>query len=193
MGVGLFFIAETVYGFQEVFLKVDMDELFPSIADLFWLLGYVPLFAGLAILLLGYLQAGLPAGNMAKFLVAGVVILGLGAFLISRLFVPILADDTLTPLVRFFYLFYPLADLILLVPAGILILITSYFGRSLLARPWMYIAAGSALMGAADISYSFLDWQGLYGPGHAIDIAWNASYCVIGLAGYSQARVVRSL
>jgi hypothetical protein len=176
-----------------VFLGVDMDETFPSIADVFWLAGYPPFFAGLTILLVGYVQSGLPLGSAFKYIVACVVILGIGAFLVVQLLVPILADDTLTPLVSFYYMFYPLADLVLLVPATMLVLITSHFGRGRLARPWMYIAVGFLLMGAADILYSYLDWQGLYGPGHAIDIAWNASYCVIGLAGWHQARLVRSL
>ncbi len=145
------------------------------------------------MLLIGFMNTGLPTGNLLKYLVAGAVLLGLGAFLLLRLFVPILTDDTLTPLVSFYYLFYPLADLILLVPAVMLILITSFFGRSMLARPWMFIAVGFALMGIADIGYSWLDWQGLYGPGHPIDIAWNVCYCVIGLAGSYQTKLIRAL
>ncbi len=193
LGIGLFFLGEVLYGVQELFLGVDLDEVFPSIADAAWSLGYLPIFAGLLMLLIGYVQAGFPMGNFAKYLVAGLALLGLGAFLIVTLFAPILADETLSGLTGFFYLFYPLADLVLLVPALILAAVTATLGRGMLARPWMLIAAGFALLGIADIAYSSLDWQGLYGPGSAIDIAWNAGYCVIGLAGLYQARLVRSL
>jgi hypothetical protein len=178
---------------QEVFLGLDMEELYPSIADAAWALGYLPLFAGLLLLLIGYVRGGFPMGSFAKYLVAGLVILGLGVFLIVTLFSPILADETLGGLAAFVYLFYPLADLALLVPALILVLVTAALGRGLLARPWMYAAAGFVLLGVADIAYSSLDWQGHYGPGHVIDIAWNAAYCLIGLAGHYQARLVRSL
>ncbi len=193
IGIGLFLLGEILYAVQEVFLGLDMDELFPSIADAAWSLGYLPLLAGLLLLLVGYVRSGFPMGHFAKYLIAGLAILGLGAFLIITLFAPILADETITGLVGFFYLFYPLADLVLLVPALILILVTATLGRGLLARPWLFVAAGFVMLGVADIAYSSLDWQGLYGPGHAIDIAWNAAYCLIGLAGRSQARLVRSL
>ncbi len=193
LGIGLFFLGEVLYGVQELFLGVDLDEVFPSIADAAWSLGYLPLLAGLLMLLIGYVRSGFPMGNFAKYLVAGLALLGIGAFLIVTLFAPILADETLAGLTGFFYLFYPLADLILLVPAVILILVTATLGRGRLARPWAFVAAGFLLLGVADIAYSSLDWQGLYGPGHVIDIAWNAGYCLIGLGGRYQARLVRSL
>jgi hypothetical protein len=178
VGIGLFLLGEILYAVQEVFLGLDMDELFPSIADAAWSLGYLPLLAGLLLLLIGYMRAGFPMGSFAKYLLAGLAILGLGAFLIVKLFTPILTDETLTGLVG---------------PALILILVTATLGRGILARPWLYAAAGFMMLGVADIAYSYLDWQGLYGPGSAIDIAWNAAYCLIGLAGHSQARLVRSL
>jgi hypothetical protein len=193
IGIGLLLLGELLYAVQEVFLGLDMDELFPSIADAAWGLGYLPLLAGLLLLLIGYLKAGFPMGSFAKYLVAGLVILGLGAFLIVTLFSPILADETISGLAGFFYLFYPLADFVLLVPAVVLILVTASLGRGRLARPWLFMAAGFVMLAVADIAYSLLDWQGLYGPGHAIDIAWNAAYCLIGLAGHYQARLVRSL
>ncbi len=193
IGIGLFLLGELLYAVQEVFLGLDMDELFPSIADGAWSLGYLPLLAGLLLLLIGYVRAGFPMGSFWKYLVAGLALLALGAFLIVTLFSPILADEEITGLVGFFYLFYPLADLILLVPALILVMVTATLGRGILARPWLFVAAGFVMLGVADIAYSYLDWQGLYGPGHVIDIAWNAGYCLIGLAGRFQARLVRSL
>ena len=193
LGIGLFFLGETSYAVQEVFLGLDMDELYPSISDLFWGLGYLPLLAGLLVLMIGYLKAGFPMGSFLKYLLAGLAVLALGVFLIVTLFAPILADETLSGMLGFIYLFYPLADLVLLIPALLLILVTANLGRGMLARPWLFVAAGFVLMGIADIAYSSLDWQGLYGPGHPIDIAWNASYLLIGLAGLTQARLVRSL
>jgi hypothetical protein len=193
IGTGLLLLGEASYAVQELFLGLDMDELYPSIADVAWSLGYLPLLAGLLLLLNGYLKAGFPMGSFAKYLVAALAVLGLGTFLIVTLFSPILVDETLTPRAVFFYLYYPLADLLLLIPALILALITVNLGRSLLARPWLLVAGGFVLLGVADIAYSYLDWQGLYGPGNAIDFAWFAAYCLIGLAGHYQARLVRSL
>jgi hypothetical protein len=193
IGIGLLLLGEVLYGVQEVFLGLDMDELFPSIADAAWGLGYLPLLAGLLLLLIGYMRAGFPMGSFAKYLVAGLAILGLGAFLVVTLFSPILADETITGLAGFFYLLYPLADFVLLVPAVVLILVTASLGRGRLARPWLFMAAGFVMLAVADIAYSLLDWQGRYAPGSATDIAWNAAYCLIGLAGHYQARLVRSL
>jgi hypothetical protein len=192
-GIALFLLGEASYAVQEVLLGVDMGERFPSISDAFWLLGYLPLLAGLLVLLAGYLRAGFPMGSIVKYLVAAVVVLGLGAFLVVALFAPIVADDSLSTFAKVCYLFYPIGDLVLFAAALVLIAITASMGRSRLARPWLFLAAGFVMLGVADITYSYLDWQGFYGAGHPIDIAWNAAYCLVGMAGRAQSRLVRSL
>jgi uncharacterized membrane protein YhhN len=71
--------------------------------------------------------------------------------------------------------------------------ITNLFGGGTISRPWKYLAFGFILFTIADLLYSYLGWQDLYGNGNLIDLAWHAGYLFIGLAGLYQRELVDSL
>lgn len=192
-GIALSFIAETLYGIQEIFLKVDMNNVFPTIADYFWCIGYIPLFLGLAMIFFGYKRSGLPMGNPKMYILLLVIYLILFAVVSYFLLIPIIKDPETSGLSTFFYLFYPIADIFLVVPAAILMYITSLFGKGSISKPWKYLALGFLCFSFADLLYSYLSWQDKYGSGNLIDVAWHFGYLLIGLSGLYQRELVETI
>lgn len=192
LGITLDFIAETTYCYMEVILKLDMNETFPSIADYIWCAGYIPLFIGLMMMISGYRESGFPVGskNLYTAITAALVV-----FLILItwiLFVPIVCDNETSTLETTFYLFYPVADVVVVIPAIVLMSITSLFGKGMISRSWKYLSIGLILFTLADLAYSYLSWKDLYGDGNLIDLAWHAGYLIIGLAGLNQRELIKS-
>jgi len=193
IGISLFFLAESIYAYLEIVLKTDMNETFPSLADYFWCLGYFPMFIGLGMMYFGYKKSGLPMGKTKLYVGLSALILIVSISVIYFLLVPIIKDEETSLLSKVFYLFYPIADLFLVIPAVILIYITSLFGAGAVSKPWKYLAIGFILTTIADLLYSYLGWLDLYGNGNLIDLAWHGGYLMIGLAGLYQRELIESL
>ena len=193
LGMFLFYLAESIYGVLEVGLKIDMNETFPTFADYFWCAGYIPLFIGLGMMFFGYKKSGLPMGNPKLYIGLSFLFLILSFTVIYFLLIPIIKVPETNLISKIIYLFYPVADLFLVIPSAILMYITSLFGGGTISRPWKYLAFGFILFTIADLLYSYLGWQDLYGNGNLIDLAWHAGYLFIGLAGLYQRELVDSL
>jgi hypothetical protein len=194
LGVACFFAAETIYGIEELILGMDMDSSYPSLADLFWMIGYLPLLAGLALFIVAYVRGGLSFGRWAPALVpAGLAYLACAAAVVAFVFAPIQADAETGGLSKFAYCFYPAGDLCLLAPSIILVYLTGQFGRGKFSLPWKLIALGLACFSISDIAYTVLDWQGLYSGGGVTDLGWNLAYLFIALGGASQRSLIQSM
>lgn len=186
LGIFLYFMGELTYAILEIFFKVDMNETYPSIADYFWGIGYIPLFVGLIIMILGYKKGSLLLGKKWVFISISVFFAVILYVSIHFLLKPIIIDPETNLLAKFFYLLYPIADILLIYPTIILIYITSLFGKGFISKPWKYISLSFISFTLADLLYSYLNWQDLYGIFNFIDIAWNLGYLLIGIAGFYQ-------
>jgi diguanylate cyclase len=193
IGISLNFVAESLYAVLEIGYQMDMNETFPTVADVFWCLGYIPLFGGLVLMFMEYKKSGLPLGRPPVYtaIVSGALLIFfvLGYFLLK----PILEDEETDPLAKFFYFYYPLADLMLVVPAAILMYITSLFGSSAISNSWRVMAIGFLCFAMADLLYAYLGWHDLYGNGNLIDVLWHAGYLLIGLSGLYQKELIESI
>ncbi len=193
IGTIIFFCAESIYAVLEIILNIDVNEVFPTIADAFWLVGYAPFFVGLTLLVQGYRKSGFSLGPKKNYF------FGVGTFVLitllmtNQLFMPILEDAKTSNLSKFVYLYYPIADLLVIIPAMILVYITNLFGKARISRPWRYIAIGFLCMTTFDILYSYLSWNNMYGPGNFMDIFQNLSYLLIGLGGFYQKELIESV
>ncbi len=192
-GMVLFSAAETTYAVLELLLQVDVNEVFPTIADYFWMAGYLPLIAGLLLLLYEYKKSGLAFGQPWKYFFGFALIIVLIIKLSSVLFIPILRDSELSWLAKLAYLYYPLGDIFLILPAAILAYITSLFDKGHISRPWQFMTLGFLAMIIADILYSFFSWNNNYGPGNFIDVLFNLGYLLIGLSGLYQKQLIESV
>jgi hypothetical protein len=191
-GISVYFIAEITYGVLEVFEIVDMDVAFPTVADYIWATGYIPVFAGLIMMVAGYLKSGLPMGHIKLYCGVAPLILILLSVVFYFLLIPIFRDPESTGLVKFFYMFYPVGDLFIVIPAVLLMYITHLFGRGTISKPWKYLAFGFMLFTVADLLYSYLDWLGKYESGNLIDLGWNVGYIMIALAAVYQVELLES-
>jgi hypothetical protein len=192
-GTILDFIAESIYGYMEIALHVDMNEYFPGIADYLWCLGYIPFFIGLVMIFIGYKKSGLPMGKTSRYIALSILAFLLLTVIIYFLLVPVIIDPETNLIAKVFYLYYPIADTLVVIPAAILIYITSLFGAAKITRPWKLLAFGFISFTIADLLYSYLGWQDLYGNGNLIDVAWHAGYLFIAMAGLYQYQLVKSL
>jgi hypothetical protein len=192
IGIALFMFAETTYSILEIFFKLNMDENFPSVADIFWCTGYIPLFIGLSMMFFGYLRSGLPMGNLKLYLLLSILLLIVLGLVITFILIPIIKDPETGLLTKIFSLFYPIADTLIVIPAVILMYITSLFGTGIISKPWKYLALGFICFTIADLLYSYLSWQEAYGNGNLIDIFWHVGYLLIAFAGINQKNIVKS-
>lgn len=193
IGIVLDCMAETTYAYYELILEKDMNEFFPFIGDYIWCFAYLPFLLGLIIMFLGYKKSGLPFGKTRMYFILSCIILLILGFFVYYLLIPIINDPETEFLQRFFYLYYPIGDLVTLVPAIILIYITSLFGKGVISKPWKFIALGFVFFTFADLIYSYLSWNDSYHSGNLIDIAWHAGYLVIGLGGLYQKELIDSM
>lgn len=193
IGIFLNFTAETTYGVLQVFYHYDMDEIYPTMADFFWCAAYIPLFAGVFSMFVGYKNSGFPMGELRTYFFLGIVFLLTSTAVLFYLLLPILNDPDTELFTKVFYFFYPIADLMLVAPAVILMYITTLFGRGIISRPLRYLAIGFVLIALSDLLFSVLDWQDAYGSGNLIDLGWNAGYLSIGLAALYQKELIENL
>jgi hypothetical protein len=186
-------VAEAAYAWLELARGLDMNEVFPSLADAFWISAYLPLFAFLVLVLRNYLGSGLPLGGKARYVAAVLIIAAIGAAVTALVLVPILGDEGIGALGKAFSAAYPVADILILIPAAILVLITLQFGSGAVVEPWLLITLGFLGWCVSDLLYNVLVWQDLYGSGNFIDLGWNASYLLLGAAGLSQKSLMKSI
>lgn len=193
IGVGLDFIAEGTYALFEMFSIVDVNEVFPTLADYIWCIAYLPVFAGLIIKYCGYKRSGLPMGKETVYwILTPVVLIGL-SLVIIYLLIPIIRDTETELVSKIFYLFFPIGDLLVVIPALILVYITSLFGRSMISRPWRFLALGFICFTVSDLLYSYLGWLDKYGNGNLIDLGWNIGYLFIAVSALYQEHLMASI
>lgn len=189
-GIFLYAVAEITYAILELIVKKDMNETFPSLADIFWCTGYIPLLWGMGMMFIGYKQSGFPLGNVKLYGILSVIVLILFAVIFYYVLIPIFQDPETTGLQLFFSMYYPIADIIIVIPALVLMYITSLFGRGKISLPWRYLAIGFFSFTIADLLYSYQVWQGIYTGGSLIDLFWNIGYLIMALAAIYQKQLV---
>lgn len=183
IGFGLYCIADSLW---VVFSLVFNDDVpYPSIADLAWLIGYIPLSYAL-LKRLKTLKVE-PSMTQVHFLRTFGAIWLIVTFVFVLL--PIISTLEFDRAIEgFVSILYPLADMLL----GILscqILVLMHKGRFSLA--WRLIFAGLLLMAFSDSVYSYATWYELYYPESGlnlvtilIDLTYIFSYVLVALGIY---------
>ncbi len=157
---------------------------YPSAADIFWLAGYVPMFAAL-----GSRLGSLPKNeNYLKTVILWSISLLVLGWTTLFVLVPILRDyDPSLLLQSILNILYPLADLVLLLLA---LWIFFAFQRGSYGRTWLLLALGFALHAISDLAFSFATNSNLYYPQNnanllstvGVDVTYTLGYLVC-LAG----------
>lgn len=193
IGILLDFFAESTYAILEIVFVVDMNETFPTLADFFWCAGYIPLFWGLFLMFYGYKKSGFPLGNTKLYIFLAILLFLLLSTVFYFVLLPIFRDTETRGITKLFYIFYPAADVLVVIPVAILMYITSLFGMGKISWPWRFLALGFISFTGADLLYSYLSWEDIYGSGNLIDLAWHLGYLLIGMSGLYQRELIESV
>lgn len=193
IGVVLDFVAEVTYGVLEIGFAKDMDEFFPSFADVFWCLAYIPFIWGLIILYFEYGKSGFPHSNIKTRAALILFFCLISVAIIYYVLIPIVQDTETNVLSKTFSLFYPISDIITATIALILLSLINQFGKSPGTTPWLLLSLGFLLFTVSDLLFAYITWQSSYENGSFIDLGWNLGYLLIGMSGLYQRRLVDSI
>ena len=170
-------LADISWGFIQLGLKQDP---FPSIPDLFYLIYYPLILAG--VLWLPRNRAD-PRENLRRTLDIAIVLLastlGLWYFLIG----PSIQSNTGEPLLnQIILLAYSVGDVVLL--GALLDIIFSRFEESINSS-LIYMAVALAVGIVTDSIYSYQVLQGTYVSGELLDVGWDITTLLMGLTAIS--------
>jgi hypothetical protein len=178
VGLFLWFVGESVWMGYTLIWNVEVP--YPSVADAFWIAGYIPFFFAL------YFYVRIFGSALSKKMLAiamGVaIILALATFFM--LINPVIGseEDMLTLAVDFAY---PLLDVALLSISflGLLIFMNGKLGKS-----WLLINLGILSNVCGDILFSYTTLQETYYNGHLLELFYHFGYIFFLLASYIHAK-----
>jgi hypothetical protein len=169
------------------FQLVVGESPFPSPGDIFYVLAYPFLIAGLLVFLNAYREAGLPMGSLAErvLLVAGV---GVAAVVILR---PVVT--TPGPLLdRILTIAYPALDLVLLVPLVLLLRIALRLRGGNVGEVWLLLLTGFVFLCAGDICFAYFQSLGEEHLDPFVHATFILAYALIAGGAHRQLRILKS-
>ncbi len=177
LAILLWFLGECTWSIYGVVLGVQVP--YPSIADAFYLTGYIPAFVSIVGFMRIFQKLVTPLKKIVSAL-AGLLILGLTAvFLLT----PLSASSS-PAFVKAFDLAYPVLDAVMI--ALVTTRLIAFIGTSL-GRPWTWIFCGLLSYSFADIMFSWGSLTGWYYSGHPIELLWLYGYLALAL-GFNRQR-----
>jgi hypothetical protein len=178
-----FFLGQACFAPYQIVMGVDAP--FPSIADLFWVVGYPLVVVALASFDHAYVEASLVPGSAGRrriiLAVAVVVCLVVGW--------PILAPVARAPaplLKKAINLAYPSLDLAVLVVSASLVGTTFPLRRGSVGRPWMWMLGGFVAACFGDVAFSYVGQLDTTVLGVLVDVMLLVSYGAMARAALSQ-------
>jgi hypothetical protein len=155
LALALWFVAETIWMYYELVAGIETPT--PSIADAFWLAGYLPFFYFLMGILRNF------AGSSRSLLPPIVLISSIGVILLSNVVFLISQSADLTSeegiMTYLVNTAYPVADMVLIVPA--LAAFIQLRRGKLTFTPWAFIVTAMIIFIIADIGFAYFVVMGL--------------------------------
>jgi len=176
--MAFWFLGETGWAIYTLVLGVEIP--YPSIADVFWLSGYFPLF----LALYWYVKTFGFVLSRRTLVILMTTVFVLSVLVSAVLITPILGaeEDSITMLVDFAY---PLLDLVLF---SVAVLGLAVFLKGNLGKSWLLINAGILSNVGADILFSYMTAQETYYSGHPLELLFHFGYLLFLLAFYAHAK-----
>jgi hypothetical protein len=182
LAVFLWFLGESAWGVYEIVLHANVP--YPSVADVFYLGGYIPALLGLVQFLWFFRETFTPR-KLALAALSGLAI----AFVSGAILLYPLMNESADTLTKLFDVGYPLLDAFLVALA---VMVTITFERGRFANDWLWIALGMILNAVADMAFSYGTLAGWYYSGHPIELLYVWSYLCLGLGFAHQTRKLPS-
>lgn len=177
LGLALFAVGDLTWTIIEVGMGQDVP--YPGIPDIFYVLEYVFLFAGLVLAVYAYrnlvdLRWPLAIAAAVSVIVTIVLYFGLVA--------SILGDAEVAVGEKVLSAFYPMADIwFVFGPAFAAVLTVMKLGGGVIGWPWRAVSIGAITLAVGDSAYVWLEWQESYQSGQIVDITWMLGAVLIAL------------
>ncbi len=179
LAMGLWFVADNLWSVLELGFGIDP---FPSIADFFYIAGYIPLTAG--IWLLHKPQYNRNEGFRISLDIT-IIILGISLLFWRSMSVPSIDWYMGEPLAMVVGLTYPVLDL-----AFVSLTVLMLFARraQALSSVTLWLIAFLTIYILADTYFFLLEAEELYVSGHPVDILYVVATLLFGIAAYISMR-----
>jgi hypothetical protein len=174
LGTGLWVLAEATWSVYYFVLNVEVP--YPSVADFFYVGGYLPIILGLGAYLSSF-RIGMSRRRLA--FAAGTIALAVS--LAMSFVLPIQLAQDLSPVNLLTDLLYPVLDLVLL---SLAVLSLAIFYGGTIAKWWMLFSLGAALYVIADEYFLYQVAQGTYYNGGLDDFIFLIGYLFLALGFY---------
>jgi len=174
IGIFFWFLGELTWAIYSLILNIAIP--YPSIADAFWLTGYVPLILALT----AYLWLMKPAISKPTLATASTIVLIL-CILSSYLFIaPAMTQET-NPITKTVDVAYPTLDFIMLILAitGLIVL-----AKSRVTKSWILFNIGILMTAIGDSLFSYTTAHDTYFEGHPLELFLHFGYLFFILAFY---------
>jgi diguanylate cyclase (GGDEF)-like protein len=176
----LFVVGDYLFDLNQ---RVWHTSAFPSVADGFYLCGYLPLVVGLLLLI----RARTPGKDRPSLIDAAIIATGFGLLAWLFLLKPAASDGGLSFLGRLIATAYPAADLLLLALLARLLV-----GAGARNTAFRLLAGSLVCLLAADVGYAMLNQTGSFTPHHPVNVGWLWSYVLFGAAALHPAMATLS-
>ena len=182
----MFALGDTTWTILELGLS---EPPFPSLADVFYLLYYPVLLAGVLLLPESSASRG---ERIKKVLDAGIVMVAAILVFWNFLMGPLVASNSDYPILEQAILVaYPVGDLVLLW-ALLRIIYKRSYQQEENDVPAFLLAVSFIVTIVADCIYTYQTFLGTYFSGGVLDVGWRVGTLLTGLAGISQMTAIRS-
>jgi hypothetical protein len=176
VGVLFWFLGEFTWAVYALWYSTPVP--FPSLADGFWLAGYVPLLCAIVTQSWPF-RDFLTSRKMLPVIVAVFVLAGLLLVVeIPSTCLSEIGQDFVTVVVS---LAYPLLDVALLVIA---LPVLFLFGKGVFWRPLVFVTVGLILTFLGDILFSWATLNGTYYDGSYLELLFHWSYLTLAYGFY---------
>jgi hypothetical protein len=178
LGTGLWILAELTWASYYFILNVEVP--YPSVADFFYIGGYLPMIAGL-VLYLGAFSVAMSRKRLAVALasIAAAVTVAMGMVVPSELSQGLSALNIMTDLA------YPILDLVLF---SLTILCLAIFVGGRISKWWYLFGGASLLYVIGDEYFLYQVAAGNYYNGSIDDLFFILGYLTFALAFYAHRR-----
>jgi hypothetical protein len=183
VGMAVLTAAQFLWTFYHIFL--DPVEPYPSLADLLWAIGYIPV---LASLLLQYRALGVGISLRLKLTVLAAYSVALVAAFAILAWPTFSQPGQATIIEILVSVYYLVGDLGMAFIATLSLLV---LWNSLVGRPWLYIVISMLLVAVADLMFYYGLLNNLYAIGSnlfsgVVDVVYLSAYIVATAGAYRQ-------
>ncbi len=177
LGMIFWFLGELGWAVYTLLLNVEIP--YPSIADIAWLIGYVPMMAAFHWYVRTFQFTISKTLYKAGAVIIGLFCLGHFAYFLAPVFAEMAETEITTVAVD---IAYPALDLVLL---GYALLALLIFFRGKIAVAWSLISAAVLMNVAADMLFTYTTLQDTYYCGHPLELLFHFGYILYALAFYA--------